>query len=381
MHVPTSLTALSEIVGTVYDSAVDHSLWPTALDAMRCEMRFATAALNTASMPNGRLILKLATGMAPYWLARMSMYDNTIIDLWGGTDVAASLPLAEPVILSRVNPVAFVAPVHPYIAEWGHPQGLIDTMGIVIARDGETVGAVAFGRHGDQGEIGEAELAFGRLLGPHLQRAAVISRLLQSSEGAVCFAALVGKLALPIILVDSNLRVLHLNDAADGFLRDGLGLQLRERRLAASDPLVIGSLLSAARTCALQETSFVNCASGIPLRYSEDQIAVIHVLPLPKEGLRAKLDQTAVAALLIAKPVSWSGAAHDTVAALYELTPTETRVFRLIASGSTTSCAARALGVAPSTLKTHLLRIFDKLGVHRQTDLVRLALAFASPVS
>jgi DNA-binding CsgD family transcriptional regulator len=33
---------------------------------------------------------------------------------------------------------------------------------------------------------------------------------------------------------------------------------------------------------------------------------------------------------------------------------------------------ARALGTAPSTVKTHLLRIFQKTGATRQVDLVKL---------
>ena len=34
---------------------------------------------------------------------------------------------------------------------------------------------------------------------------------------------------------------------------------------------------------------------------------------------------------------------------------------------------AKVLGIAPSTVKTHLLRVFEKTGRHRQVDLVKLA--------
>jgi len=65
------------------------------------------------------------------------------------------------------------------------------------------------------------------------------------------------------------------------------------------------------------------------------------------------------------------------LALLYDLTPGETRVFELIAGGSTPTQVARQLGLAPSTVKTHLLHVFDKTGCSRQSELVRLAASLA----
>jgi DNA-binding CsgD family transcriptional regulator len=42
---------------------------------------------------------------------------------------------------------------------------------------------------------------------------------------------------------------------------------------------------------------------------------------------------------------------------------------------------ARVLGVAPSTIRTHLGRVYEKTGVARQADLVKLVAGFASPLS
>ena len=68
------------------------------------------------------------------------------------------------------------------------------------------------------------------------------------------------------------------------------------------------------------------------------------------------------------------------MAALYGLTPAEARVFAQLAGGRAPVEAARALGVAPSPFHSHLLRVYDNLGVHRQAELVRLAAALASPM-
>ncbi|MDY0908875.1 response regulator transcription factor [Microbacterium sp. CFBP9034] len=56
------------------------------------------------------------------------------------------------------------------------------------------------------------------------------------------------------------------------------------------------------------------------------------------------------------------------------LTPRETEVLRLVASGHSNKQAAVALGIGESTVKTHLLKVFEKLGVADRTRAVTLAM-------
>ena len=42
---------------------------------------------------------------------------------------------------------------------------------------------------------------------------------------------------------------------------------------------------------------------------------------------------------------------------------------------------AAALGIAETTVKTHLSRVFDKTGAGRQADLVKLVAGFSSPLA
>jgi DNA-binding CsgD family transcriptional regulator len=58
---------------------------------------------------------------------------------------------------------------------------------------------------------------------------------------------------------------------------------------------------------------------------------------------------------------------------LYGLTPAEARIAELLVGGATPAQVATELGLRGSTVKTHLLRVYEKTGVHRQSDLIRLA--------
>lgn len=56
------------------------------------------------------------------------------------------------------------------------------------------------------------------------------------------------------------------------------------------------------------------------------------------------------------------------------LTARETEVLRLVASGRSNKQIAAALGIGESTVKTHLLKTFEKLGVADRTRAVTLAM-------
>ncbi|WP_019182214.1 response regulator [Microbacterium yannicii] len=60
--------------------------------------------------------------------------------------------------------------------------------------------------------------------------------------------------------------------------------------------------------------------------------------------------------------------------ALALLTVRETEVLRLVASGHSNKQIAVSLGIGESTVKTHLLKVFDKLGVADRTRAVTLAM-------
>jgi DNA-binding CsgD family transcriptional regulator len=62
----------------------------------------------------------------------------------------------------------------------------------------------------------------------------------------------------------------------------------------------------------------------------------------------------------------------ETAAHLFGLTRAEHRLLKLLFDGMSLASAATSLGVARTTARTHLQRIFDKTGSRRQSDLVRL---------
>jgi DNA-binding CsgD family transcriptional regulator len=64
--------------------------------------------------------------------------------------------------------------------------------------------------------------------------------------------------------------------------------------------------------------------------------------------------------------------AQEALSDLFGLTATEAKVALCIAGGHDVPSAARQLRVSTNTVHTHMRRVFSKLGVHRQADVVRI---------
>jgi DNA-binding CsgD family transcriptional regulator len=158
---------------------------------------------------------------------------------------------------------------------------------------------------------------------------------------------------------------------ADGSLRSARGW------LAA--PGGRGAELAAAIGQATRdETGLGGAGIGVALSGEAQQPLLAHVLPLRhREGVAGLPDRTEAAVFLSgnAGPTTWPQA----LAAYYGLTPAEARVAGAIAAGLTRAEAAARLGVATSTVKTHLERIFAKTQASSQRDLARLAASLTPP--
>jgi DNA-binding CsgD family transcriptional regulator len=120
---------------------------------------------------------------------------------------------------------------------------------------------------------------------------------------------------------------------------------------------------------------------ALPLRAQDGSHYLAHVLPLTSGTRRlAGMAYSAAAALFICKVATETPSAPEIIARAYRLTPTELRVLLAIVEVGGVPETAVALGVAESTIKTHLNHLFEKTGAGRQADLVKIVAGFATPL-
>ena len=217
-------------------------------------------------------------------------------------------------------------------------------------------------------------------IAPHAHQMLLISKTadLKQSEAAALADTLDG-LAAGIFLVDAGRRIVHANTAghdilrADDFLRSISG-QLVARNTKANRTLDQvfadnGGVAIGTRGIAL------------PLTAHDGERYVMHMLPLtPATRTGIGMAGKAVAALFVRK-VALDSRCGELVARTFELTPAELRVLLTIVEVGGVPETSAALGIAESTVKTHLHRVFDKTGARRQADLVKLAAGFSNPLA
>ena len=87
----------------------------------------------------------------------------------------------------------------------------------------------------------------------------------------------------------------------------------------------------------------------------------------------------AVAMLFVHKASIDAPSPPEVIAKTYHLTPTELRVLLGIVEVGGVPEVAETLGIAETTVKTHLGRLYEKTGASRQADLVKLFAGFRNP--
>jgi DNA-binding CsgD family transcriptional regulator/PAS domain-containing protein len=380
MKAPLSGDVLSHLIGLVYDCALEPERWPDTLSCLRNALDFANASLSLVALPSGEVLLDNMSSADPIWIERAPQSRKEVLEIWGGEEKVQSYPLGEPLVLSRLRPRSEWENSR-YFQNWARPHGIHDILAIGLARDATSLGSLAFGRHDSAGEIGDLEVEAARLLIPHLRRSAAISRLLDvKSVVAATFETALDALAVAIVLTDAELRIVHANVAGRDMLACRDPIRSENGRLAVRSTAAGAALGVAVRRAGENDAAIGRRGFGIPAPRADGAPCVLHVLPLSQGDLRPGLAPSAVAAIFVAPAVSPPPPPHEAMAALFDLTPAESRVFEQIAAGNTLAETAEALGIEVTTTKTHLARLFDKTGTHRQAHLVRLGATLALPL-
>jgi DNA-binding CsgD family transcriptional regulator len=217
------------------------------------------------------------------------------------------------------------------------------------------------------------------LLMPHVRRALGVAKTIELKRAEVAtFTDALDGIGAGLFLVGADGHVVHVNTAgramldADDFLRTVGG------RLVARDTRANQSL----RDIVVAGESADRKGVSLMLTGRDGERHVAHVLPLSAGARRrAGIAYAATAAVFVRKAAMPIPAQPDVIAEACSLTPAELRVLLAIVEVGGVPEVAVRLGVAETTVKTHLGRVFEKTGTGRQADLVKLVAGFASPLA
>jgi DNA-binding CsgD family transcriptional regulator/PAS domain-containing protein len=270
-----------------------------------------------------------------------------------------------------------------FYREWARPHGWVDVASAVIEKSATSCTFLSVVRHEANGLVDDEMRRRMALVIPHVRRALLIGQTIHRKQTeAVCFSDVLDGLSAGMILVDANGRIVHTNNAGIAILDAGDFLRSVCGRLVASDLAINAALREILVAANAGDAALGVKGIALPLTAHDGERYVAHVLPLTSGARReAGLAYNAVAALFIRKASLEPFSPPEVIGEMYKLTPTELRVLLAIVDIGGVPEVAAALGVAVTTVKTHLSRLFEKTGVARQADLVKLVAGFSTPLA
>ena len=372
---------LSDLIGSIYDCVLDPGGWPEAMRQICGEIDCTLGALLLVDVERPMVQFLSEWNTDPTWQARYVDYVEDTAQLFKNDPETFSRPIDEPVVLSRHVPAEIWRNTSLY-QHWAKPQGLCDSIHLVVLRKQSRIGMLAANRHESVGPATDREVDILRFLAPHVRRAVTISDLLDlKSLERQALADSLDHVAAAVVVVADNQRILHANAAAEALFAGNGPVVERDGRLLATDARANAELANAIGMARLNEAEIGAAGIGVSLSGPGDLPVIAHVLPLAGGVLRTRLIQQATAAVFITSGAMPLALDLGAIASAFDLTGAELRLLQALLGGASLVQAGSALGIAESTAKTHLSHIFAKTGVTRQADLLALLHRLAPPIS
>lgn len=359
-------------IGRIYDAALEPGKWQSVVDGL-ADLYAGTAAITTQDSLGVEADIAAASGMDAGFLRS---YETYYVGKRPWASEVGTIAIGEVFTpTARIDRHAFERT--EYFSDWLRPQGIYHLCSCAVARHGSGATFLTLSRSRRAGDFSPGELRRVRQLVPHLQRALVLHRrFFAATRQHDLLARGLEGLGVGAILVDLDGRIGFANRIAEGFLRSGDGLVVRHRRIRAKTQSVSNALYHLIKGAARAGAGLDHQAGGVlalPCGDGKHLHAMVCPLPVSKADWAGRFVPSAL--IFVSDATRSVTLRPADLEQLYGLTRAEAKLMCALVSGTTLEKYVEAAGISGTTAKTHLQHIFMKTGWHRQSDIVRGALA------
>lgn len=223
----------SDLVESIYDAALDATLWSDALkDICRYVQGCGANLFYQGTSPNDMMHFH-SWGDDPDY--RQLFFEKY-------APMNPLFPAALFLEVGKVHAVSDVMPIDEFRAtrmyrEWSRPQGFLDALHTNLERSATGTSSMSIRRLERDGLFDDGARARCTLLVPHLRRAVAIGGVLDfhKARGSALSATL-DRLTAAVLLVTAEGRLVYVNSKAEAMLIAGDVLRAPNGRVAAADP-------------------------------------------------------------------------------------------------------------------------------------------------
>ncbi|MDQ7249050.1 helix-turn-helix transcriptional regulator [Dongia sedimenti] len=356
--------AVEDLIGGIYDAAADPELWSDAIarivEATGCRtgVFYEHDMATHQSQPLG--FHRFNTEFMQDYVAHYGA-----LDPWNARVMQWPVGIAAPTyLLMPEDEFRRTEFYQDYLRKTGAFYGL---GGLVERADGR-IAVFGVQRGYEDGRFETESVDLVSALMPHLKRAyRMHSAVGRAQRDREIFEETLRVVPQSVLIVDRDARLVFANRAAERMLEAGDGIRLVSGRLTAAHRDDQASFASLFNPLGALEGSGAVAALRRP---QNRRPLLVQAVPLRSHG-RWNPAGRVVLLIDVDPPPSPS---PDRLALLFGLTVAEARLWADLAAGATLAEIGRRRQVSINTLRVQLARLFNKVGVHRQADLVRRAL-------
>lgn len=352
----------SELIGSVYDCALDKNRWPETLGQICDAMDGMFADLSVLNTMTGAFeIMALHKWPTEFLeITRANMHSSPFIAL------GLVMPLAEPFCVSRDYGLEEMRRT-PYWKRVIQGHGTGDLIIIPLKRTVANLAYLGVTASEARGEFSDRHIGLARLLAPHIQRSIHISGVIEHRKLVEStLRDVLETLAAAAFILRADGAVIYRNQQAAVYLSDGNFVKEINHRLVGTNPTMTEFLVSG-----FGRDNSCSRASDIYLDGRDGQSLHATRLRLAEDGFNAS------SLLLLRSPEPELRTPIQAATKLFTLTVREAQILAQLLHGQSLQEIGEFLGVARSTVKMHLDSIYAKTRTSRQSDLVKTVMALA----
>ena len=356
--------AALHLVGPIYEAAADPSVWPHALEQFARNIGGTATGFTIHRMPvrsSGNVCI--AINADPAFQREFDEYYHSVnIHMANVPSVKTGTVASSDDYLSNQEVLA-----SEYYNDFLRRYDLFHNLGAIIAQEPDIVAISSF-RPLHWGAFTNDARELFKLLVPHFRRAVKLSGVLTQLH-SVC--NLLDVLTVGVFIVDADARILQTNERGRKILEIGDGLtaaldRLRTWMLAETSGM-LAAIQRAAQTAA---GTSLSAGAAMPVHRSSGKrayTAFIRPFRSPQHYLGR---ESAGAVIFVLDPEEQLEANEALLTRIWGLTPSEARLACALLKGQDLRAYCDHEDISAHTARTHLKRVFAKLGVKRQSELI-----------
>jgi DNA-binding CsgD family transcriptional regulator len=369
--VSLSLSEFSELVAAIYEGPLEAVPWKNALDLLRRYLRASYVTLMLRP-PSAELEPLMVNSAGDWPITREAEYNKHYYALDPFVDLPQDRVVTVQELIGDKN-----WRESEFYKQFLKPLDILHALGADIRTEDGLECRLRVARPHRERPFSASDKALCAAVLPHLKRAVRLHSQLELMESERrLYAGTVDRMLVGTVTLDETGAVLKSNPVADEMLLEGDGLRLVSgvlRAESAAENRELQRLVKQALSGESGGGPAVVDALSITRKSGRGKLGVL-VRSLPDTG-SSKAKRRPSVALFIRDAERKSEASREMVRRLFDLTPAEASLALALANGLTLDEAAAGLSIRKNTARAHLRSIFSKIGVTRQTTLVRVLLS------